>query len=326
MGYMVEGNYHTGDDITQTLPSGEWERTKSTIRHWISAGKSPDPNGGEPLRAAANRFHLFVAWNCPWAHRALLVRALLGLEDVISVSYALPNRNEQGWIFAKDGEFGESLLGVEAVHQVYARQFPSYTGRITVPVLWDKHGEQIVNNESADIVRMLNGAFGSLADRPQDLYPLPLQQEIDSWNELIYTTVNNGVYRAGFATTQQAYEQAAREVFHTLDRIDQQLSKNRYLAGDQFTEADVRLFPTLARFDCAYHSAFKCNLRRLCDYEYLWPYAREIYQMAGVRSTVRFEIYKQGYHSKSANRNPLGIVPIGPEIDWEVPHGREAIS
>ena len=321
MGYMVKGTYHVGDDVTRTLPSGEWERTKSTIRHWILAPGQGDGRAGEFI-AEAGRYHLFAAWNCPWAHRVLLTRAVLGLTDAISVSYALPYRNDQGWIFAETGEYSDPLLGVSAVHEVYARQNPAYTGRLTVPVLWDKQSGQIVSNESADLVRMLGSSFGAIAQTPIDLYPVALRPRIDAWNDRIYATVNNGVYRAGFAGTQEAYESAARGVFETLDSIEGQLSSTRYLAGDQLTEADLRLFPTLARFDCAYHYAFKCNLKRLSDYAHLWAYARELYQMSGVRETVRFDVYKRGYHSKSPNRNPLGIVPIGPVVDWTQPHGR----
>lgn len=322
MGYMVDGIYHVGDDVTKTLPNGEWERTKSTIRNWISDGG--EARGEEPVEFSAEggRYHLFAAWNCPWAHRVLLTRAILGLEQHISVSYALPYRNEQGWIFDETGDFADPLLGVSAIHEVYSRQDPKYTGRLTVPVFWDKKTGAIVSNESADLVRMLGASFASMGAHSLDLYPESLRLEIDQWNDLIYSKVNNGVYRAGFARTQESYENAAIELFETLDKIDNQLAKTRYIAGDQFTEADLRLFPTLARFDCAYHYAFKCNLRRISDYEFLWPYARDIYQMPGIRETVRFEIYKQGYHSKNENRNPLGIVPIGPLIDWDVPHNR----
>lgn len=301
MGYMVEGVYHVGDDVTQTLPSGEWKRSQSTVRHWI---------GEDDFPADATRYHLYVAWNCPWAHRTLLTRAIKGLND-ITVSYAKPNRDDQGWVYDESGEFSDPLLGVRAVHEVYGADPMKYTGRLTVPVLWDKVHGRMVSNESAEIVRMLNTQF----DGP-DLYPDGLRDQIDDWNKLIYNTVNNGVYRAGFASTQGAYEKAAYQVFDTLDRIDTHLATRSYLCGDQFTEADVRLFPTLARFDVAYHYAFRCNLRKLPDYAHLWPYAKRIYAMAGVAETVRFDIYKRGYFSASEKRNPLGIIPIGPEVDW----------
>lgn len=301
MGYMVEGVYHLGDDVTATLPSGEFERSRSTVHNWI---------GDDDFPAEAGRYHLFVAWNCPWAHRTLLIRALKGL-DHITVSYALPNRTDQGWVFDAEGEFADPLLGARAVHEVYSADPMGYTGRLTVPVLWDKVAGRMVSNESADIVRMLNDAF----DGP-DFAPEALRDQIDEWNALIYTSVNNGVYRAGFASTQAAYEKAAYEVFATLDRIDAHLAENRFLCGDQFTEADLRLFPTLARFDVAYHYAFRCNLKKLSDYAHLWPYAKAIYAMPGVAETMRFDIYKRGYFSASEKRNPLGIIPIGPIVDW----------
>ncbi len=322
MGYMVDGVYHAGEDVTQTLSSGEWQRTKSSVRHWITPGGIAGPTGISGFAAETGRYHLYVAWNCPWAHRTLLTRALKGLTSVLSVSVARPNRNEQGWIFNLEGEFSDPHLGISAVHEVYSRDADPYTGRLTVPVLWDKKQQRIVNNESADIVRMLNRAFVDIAPSDHDLYPAPLHKDIDAWNELIYRAINNGVYRAGFASTQEAYEKGAREVFDALDRIDEHLAENRFLCGDVFTEADLRLFPTLARFDVAYHYAFRCNLRRLSDYRNLWPYARDIFQMDGVAETVRFDIYKQGYFSKSEKRNPLGIIPIGPDIDWSTPHGR----
>lgn len=302
MGYMVEGIYHVGDDVTQTLPTGEWERSRSTVRHWI---------GEDGFPVEAGRYHLFVAWNCPWAHRALLTRAIKGLDD-ITVSYARPNRNNQGWVFDADGEFSDPLLGASAVHEVYSADPIQYTGRLTVPVLWDKVQGRMVSNESADIVRMLNAAFDGL-----DLYPAPVRGQIDDWNTLIYDNVNNGVYRAGFASTQEAYAKAAYRVFETLDRIDTHLADHAYLCGDHFTEADLRLFPTLARFDVAYHYAFRCNLKKLSDYAHLWPYAKRIYAMPGVADTVRFDIYKRGYFSASEKRNPLGIIPIGPIVDWD---------
>lgn len=319
MGYMVKGVYHTGDDVTRTLPTGEWERSKSTVRNWITNDGSPGPTGDGGFKAQSNRYHLFVAWNCPWAHRTLLVRAIKGLQDEISVSYAKPNRTDQGWVFEEDGQFSDPLFGARAVHEVYSRDAEPYTGRLTVPVLWDKQTERIVSNESADIVRMLGGAFGG----GPDLYPSALEQDIDRWNETIYETINNGVYRAGFASSQDAYEKAAWALFDALDHLDDHLATNRHLRGDVFTEADVRLFPTLARFDVAYHYAFRCNLKKLSDYPNLWPYAREIFQMPGVADTVRFDIYKRGYFSASEKRNPLGIIPIGPAIaDWSEPHGR----
>lgn len=299
MGLMLDGEYLVDDPGPDSTAGGRFERAKSTLRDAIPSG------------IGASDLHLFAAWNCPWAHRALITRAVLGLEEM-TVSYALPRRTDQGWVFEE-----EPLLDALAMHQVYAAGAEAYTGRVTVPVLWDKRAHRILNNESADIVRALGDAFA-----PGRLYPVSLADEIDDWNALIYRTFNNGVYRAGFARTQAAYDEAVVEVFETLDRIEHQLSQSRYLTGDKITEADIRLFPTLARFDVAYHSAFKCNLKRLIDYPNVWAYARDIYQTPGVAGTVDFDIYRKGYHSPSELRNPLGIVPIGPLIDWWAPHGR----
>lgn len=304
MGVMIDGVYRADDPGPDTTEGGEFKRAASNIRDWITQ------NG--PFTPEPGRYHLYAAWNCPWAHRALLTRALLGLEGAITVAYARPRRTGDGWVYDETGEFSDPELGVKALHEVYARQRPAYTGRLTVPVLWDRETGQIVSNESADIVRML-GLFGG-----PDLYPEDLREEIDHWNERVYATVNNGVYRAGFARTQEAYDTAVREVFETLDAIEARLAGAEWLTGERFTEADLRLFPTLARFDVAYHYAFKCNIRRLVDYPALWTYARRIYAMPGVAGTVRFDVYKQGYFSPSESRNPLGIVPAGPLVDWSL--------
>ncbi|RZW02830.1 MAG: glutathione-dependent reductase [Rhodobacteraceae bacterium] len=306
MGVMIDGVYHSVDPKPDTALSGEYKRAAATIRGWITEDGPFPPQPG--------RYHLYVAWNCPWAHRALLTRAFLALDDLISVSYAAPRRTDQGWIYEERGPFSDPVLGVSALHEVYARQTPGYTGRATVPVLWDRQTETVVSNESADIIRMMR-AFG----RGPDLYPEALRGDIDAWNELIYPNVNNGVYRAGFARTQDAYEAGARDVFAALDKIEDQLSRTEYLTGPEITEADLRLFPTLARFDVAYHNAFRCNIRRLMDYPALWLYARRIFAMPGVAGTVDFDIYKRGYFSPSEARNPLGIIPVGPLIDWTLP-------
>lgn len=317
MGVMISGEYHVEDPAPESALDGAYHRSRSSIRDWIALDTASVPDGARRFPPDLDRYHLYAAWNCPWAHRVLLVRALKGLTR-IGVSYARPRRTEMGWVFDEDGPFSDPLLGIRALPEVYARQDPPYTGRLTVPVLWDKGEARIVSTESADIVRMLDHAF----DGGPRLAPTGLLDSIEAWNTVIYPGLNNGVYRAGFARTQAAYDAAVREVFSTLDKIEAQLAQTRYLAGERFTEADVRLFPTLARFDVAYHTAFKCMLRRLIDYPNLWAYAREIYQMPGVAETVNFEIYKQGYFSPSAARNPLGIVPIGPLVDWDQPHGR----
>ncbi|MGR3614794.1 MAG: glutathione S-transferase family protein [Paracoccaceae bacterium] len=310
MGVMINGTYHAEDPGPDTTAGGEFKRSASTIRNWITADGPFTPDPG--------RYHLFGAWNCPWAHRAILTRAALGLQDAISLSVAKPRRTDQGWVFDAEGAFADSELGVLSLHEVYARQSPAYTGRITVPVLWDRETQQIVSNESADIARMLGRTF----DADRRLCSDSKLEDIDRWNALIYPSVNNGVYRAGFARTQEAYDTAVHEVFDTLDRIEDHLSRNICLVGDTVTEADIRLFPTLARFDVAYHYAFKCNIRKLSDYKYLWDYARALFAMAGVAETVKPDIYKQGYFSPSELRNPLGIIPAGPNVDWNAPSKR----
>lgn len=311
MAVMIDGTFLIDDPAPQSYLQGAYERAASTLRNWVTQDG--------PFTPEAGRYHLFVAWNCPWAHRVLLARALLGLDGIISASYAMPRRTTEGWVFDTSGEFSDIELGATALHQVYARQTPAYTGRLTVPVLWDRRTSQIVSNESADIVRMLAAEF----DPAQLLYPSERRDDIDRWNTLIHSRVNNGVYRAGFARTQQAYNSAVLELFETLDQIEDHLGRQTCLAGDHVTEADLRLFPTLARFDVAYHYAFKCNVRKLSDYPNLWDYARAFYALPGVAATVWPEIYKQGYFSQSELRNPLGIVPMGPEVDWTAPSQRQ---
>jgi putative glutathione S-transferase len=305
MAVMIKGKFHARDPDPGTVKGGEFTRAASSIRHWIAPEGSFLPEHG--------RYHLYVAWNCPWAHRTLLARVLLALEDAITVAYACPRRTADGWVYDETGPYSDPELGITALHEVYARQHPGYTGNLTVPVLWDRGTGRIVSNESADIVRML-GSFG----QGMDLWPAGLTPEIEEWNTLIYRTVNNGVYRAGFARTQSAYDRAVAEVFDTLDKIEARLATADWLVGDQFTEADLRLFPTLARFDVAYHYAFKCNIKRISEYPNLWRYARRVYAMPGVAGTVDFKIYKQGYFSPSELRNPLGIVPMGPMINWSL--------
>ncbi|MFV2001989.1 MAG: glutathione S-transferase family protein [Paracoccaceae bacterium] len=305
MSVMINGTFHAQGPVADTAADGEYRRAATTIRDRITQSGEFTPD--------AQRYHLYAAWNCPWAHRILLALTILDLGGLIPVAYARPRRSDQGWIYDTTGEFSDPELGISALHQVYARQRPAFTGRLTVPVLWDRQSAQIVSNESADIIRML-AEFG----RGPELCPPSLRDDINRWNSLIYSGVNNGVYRAGFARSQSAYDDAVAQVFETLDRIEAQLAQTRWLTGEVFTEADLRLFPTLARFDVAYHYAFKCNIRRLIDYPNLWRYARRIYAMPGVADTVRFDIYKQGYFSPSELRNPLGIVPAGPRIDWSL--------
>ncbi|MEM7423621.1 MAG: glutathione S-transferase C-terminal domain-containing protein [Pseudomonadota bacterium] len=298
---MIDGVWHIDEPAAGTDGQGRFERARSTLRQPIPADRAQED------------LHLFAAWNCPWAHRAMITRALLGL-DGIALSLAQPRRTDQGWVFS---EGDDPLLGAAALHEVYSAGADRYSGRVTMPVLWDKTTGAALNNESADIVRDLDRHFA-----PGTLYPADKADAIDEWNALIYPTLNNGVYRAGFATTQQAYDEAVHQVFETLDRIETQLARTRYLTGDAITEADVRLMPTLLRFDVAYHSAFKCNRNRIVDFANIWGYARDLYQQPGVAETVDFDVYRRGYHSPSPNRNPLGIVPIGPKLDWDAPHNR----
>ena len=320
MGRLIDRIWH--NDLIQADKDGRWQRSASLLRNWITSDGSPGITGRGGFQAERERYHLYVAWNCPWAHRTLLFHQLKKLDGIISISYAAPRRTDEGWVFKLDGEFSDHLFGATTLHQIYTRSQPDYTGSVTVPVLWDKFTNTIVSNESADIIRMFNSAFNDMTPETPDYLPAERQAEIDAWNNRIYKTVNNGVYRAGFATRQAVYEEAAFSVFATLDTIEHQLRKTRYLLGDILTEADWRLFPTLVRFDVAYYSAFKCNLKRLIDYPNLWAYARELYQMPDIAKTVRFDVYRRGYHSASPQRNPYGIVPLGPESDWDKPHGR----
>lgn len=320
MGYLLNGDWQTGQ--IQSKASGHWQRSASLLRNWITPDGSPGISGRGGFNAEPDRYHLYVAWNCPWAHRTLLFRLLKHLNSVITVSFVVPRQTDQGWVFDNAGEFADDLFGVAALYEIYTRSESGYTGSVTVPVLFDKVTHSIVSNESADIVCMFNSAFSDVSPAAADYRPAALIEDINSWNDRIYNTVNNGVYKAGFSTTQSAYETAVTQLFETLSEIEHKLGRHRYLLGDILTEADWRLFPTLARFDVAYYSAFKCNLKRLTDYPNLWGYARDLYQMPGISQTVRFDIYRRGYHSPSPMRNPCGIVPLGPIVDWTVPHRR----
>ncbi len=327
MGVMIDGVWTTDEEASRlSFRDGDFERNPSVIRHWVTRDGSPGPSGEGGFKAEPGRYHLYVSYNCPWAHRTLIFRVLKKLEDAVSVSVVKSRRTDQGWVFDETpGPHYDDVLGKHALWEVYAAGHAGYSGRVTVPVLYDKQTGRLVSNESAEIIRMLNSAFVDCGADSHDYYPAPLRGEIDALNERIYETVNNGVYRAGFAQKQEPYERACRGVFETLDRLDARLADSRYLCGDEQTEADWRLFTTLVRFDVAYHYAFKCNLRRLVDYANLWPYARDLYQTPGIAETVRFDAYKQGYFSLSELRNPLGIVPLGPIVNFSEPHGREAM-
>ena len=325
MGLLVEGVWR--DQWYDTAASGgRFVRKDSAFRDWVTPDGAPGPTGRGGFRAEPGRYHLYVSLACPWAHRALIMRALKGLEGAIGVSVVHWLMGEQGWTFAEGpGTVPDTVNGAEFLHQVYTAADPRYSGRVTVPVLWDKRGGTIVNNESSEIIRMLGSAFDGVGATPGDHYPEPLRPEIDAVNARVYDTVNNGVYKAGFAATQAAYEEAVGPLFETLEWLDARLAERRFLMGGAFTEADIRLWTTLARFDPVYVGHFKCNLRRLVDLPNLWAYARDIYQLPGVAGTVNFEHIKRHYYESHRNLNQTGIVPVGPALDFAAPHGRERL-
>ncbi len=299
--------------VQATDEKGGFVRQESQFRHWITPDGRPGPSGEGGFPAAAGRYHLYVSLGCPWASRTLIVRKLKGLDDVISVLVVEPFLTDQGWRFGDfPGADRDTLNGATYLHEIYTRADPHYTGRVTVPVLWDKERQTIVNNESSEIIRMLNAAFGRFSRSDIDLYPADLAAEIDAINAPVYRKLNNGVYRAGFATTQAAYEEAFRDVFEMLDELESRLAGRTWLVGERLTEADVRLFVTLVRFDNAYYGLFKCNRERLAEYRNLAAYMARILAIPGVRETVSIAHIKKGYYSIKA-LNPGGIVPLGPQ-------------
>ncbi|WP_299131181.1 glutathione S-transferase family protein [uncultured Amaricoccus sp.] len=314
---LVDGKWTTDWHPVQAKDEkGGFVRQVSSFRNWVTPDGAPGPTGTGGFEAEAGRYHLYVALICPWASRTLIGRALKGLDEAIPVSIVEPALGEQGWRFGDyPGSTRDMVNGATYMHEIYTRADPAYSGRATVPVLWDKRRRTIVNNESADILRMMNDGFGALASGEIDLYPVDLRARIDALNAEIYPTLNNGVYRAGFATTQIAYDEAVAGVFASLDALEQRLAAGPFLTGARFTEADIRLFVTLVRFDAAYHGIFKCNLRRLADYPRLEAYSRRILALPGVRETVSIDHIKRGYYSIKA-LNPTGIVPAGPVLDW----------
>jgi putative glutathione S-transferase len=321
MGLLVEGVWR--DDWYDTrISGGAFVRPETAFRNRVAA----DGSSGFP--AAAGRYHLYVSLACPWAHRTLVVRALKGLEDALPVSIVDPDNVAQGWAFTgADGTTPDRANGSRFLHEVYTLARPAYTGRVTVPALWDTQTRTIVNNESAEIIRMLNREFDAWAmhDFP-DLYPPELRAEVDRVNERVYRTVNNGVYRAGFATAQDKYDEAVTALFETLDWLEDRLAPQRWLCGDRFTEADVRLWTTLVRFDAVYHGHFKCNLRRLADYPALWGYTRDVYALPGVAATVDLAQIKRHYYGSQVKVNPTRIVPQGPPVDFTAPHDRARLG
>jgi putative glutathione S-transferase len=326
MGLLVNGQwqdrwYDTGST------GGRFVRKDAAFRNWVTVDGAPGPSGHGGFQAEAGRYHLYVSLACPWAHRALIVRALKGLEETINVSVVHWLMLENGWTFADGpGATPDIVNGARLLHQVYTTADPDYTGRVTVPVLWDRKQGTIVSNESSEIIRMLNSAFDGLGANPGDFYPAALRNQIDEINALVYDTLNNGVYKSGFATTQSAYEEAATPLFETLDWLEARLATRRFLAGETFTEADIRLFTTLIRFDAVYVGHFKCNLSRIADYPNLSAYTREIYQLPGVVDTVNFEHIKRHYYESHRGINPAGIVPLGPVLDFLAPHDRARLA
>ncbi len=323
MGKLVNGEWKTDWYDTKST-GGAFQRDTSKFRNWVTADGSAGPSGEGGFKAESGRYHLYVSYACPWAHRTLIFRGLKGLEDHISVSAVHPDMLDDGWEFRTDfdGATGDTLFDEPFLRNIYLRARPDTSGRVTVPVLWDKERETIVSNESAEIIRMFNSAFDGITGNTDDYWPEDLRETIEPINDRIYNTLNNGVYKSGFATTQEAYDSAVSELFDTLDWLEAHLADNRYLAGDRVTEADWRLLPTLLRFDAVYHGHFKCNRRRLVDYPNLWGYTRELYQWPGVAGTVHMDHIIRHYHYSHDTINPHRIIPIGPVLDFDAPHGR----
>jgi putative glutathione S-transferase len=316
MGLLVDGVWHDKWYDTDSQ-KGRFVRSESRFRNWVTADGAPGPSGEGGFKAEAGRYHLYVCYACPWAHRTLIFRALKGLDGMISLSVVNWLMGERGWTFEPGpGVIPDPIHQAKTLSDVYLAADPKYSGRVTVPVLWDKQRATIVSNESSEIIRMLNGAFDRLGAKPGDYYPEDLRVEIDTLNTRIYDTVNNGVYKAGFATSQAAYEEAIAPLFATLDDLEERLSSRRYLCGDRLTEADWRLFTTLLRFDPVYVGHFKCNIRRIADYKQLSRYFLDLLDVPGVRGTVHLDHIKNHYYGSHKTINPTGIVPVGPQLDW----------
>jgi len=320
MGLLVEGVWR--DIAPQARETdGQFVRKAAQFRNWVTASGSPGPSGEGGFAAEPGRYHLYVSLACPWAHRTLIFRKLKRLEDIIGVTTVDPAQGAQGWQFSD--AFPDPLYGLGYFHELYRRADRQYSGRVSVPVLWDKERQTIVSNESSEIIRMLNSAFDGLTDSDLDFYPEPLRAQIDAINEAVYTHVNNGVYRTGFATSQEAYEEAFTGLFAMLDELDGRLAGQRYLVGNRLTEADWRLFTTLIRFDAVYFGHFKCNLRRIADYANLSGYVRDLYQLPAIAGTVDMDQIKRHYYFSHESINPTRIVPLGPALDFDAPHDRD---
>lgn len=326
MGQLVNGVWQ--DTWYDTAASGgKFVRSTAGFRNWVTPDGAPGPSGAGGFSAESGRYHLYVSLACPWAHRTLIFRALKDLTDHIDVSVVHPDMLGDGWTLDTDfpGATGDRVMGHAFLRDVYTAADPDISGRVTVPILWDKARQTIVSNESSEIIRMFNSAFNGLTGNTDDYYPAGLRAEIDALNTRVYETVNNGVYRAGFATTQAAYDSAVRDVFDSLDWLEDLLSRSRYLTGDRVTEADWRLFPTLVRFDPVYHLHFKCNRRRIIDYPNLWTYTRDLFQVPGVSDTLNLDHIVRHYHYSHDSLNPHRIIPINPVLDFTAPHGRDQL-
>ena len=325
MGLLIDGVWHdTWYDTKST--GGAFKRSTSAFRNWITPDGAPGPSGAGGFAAMANRYHLYVSLACPWAHRTLIFRALKGLQDVIDVSVVHPDMLSDGWSFSDDypGATGDRCFNLPFARDLYTKADPGITGRVTVPILWDTQSNMIVSNESSEIIRMFNSAFDHLTGNQEDFWPEELRDAIEPVNQRIYDTLNNGVYKAGFATTQDAYDAAIAPLFDTLDWLEARLAGSRYLMGDRITEADWRLFTTLVRFDAVYHTHFKCNRARIVDFPNIWGYLRELYQWPGVAETVNMDHITRHYFYSHDTINPHRIVPVGPKLDFNAPHGRGA--
>lgn len=327
MGLLIDGHWSDDDNIRSE--EGKFIRPESSFRNWVTSDGGPGPTGELGFAAEAGRYHLYITHNCPWAYRTAMFRRVKGLEDIISISIGGASFKDQGWTFNEEpGALPDAVNNIYYLHELYTKADPKYTGRVTVPVLWDKKSETIVNNESSEIIRMFNSAFDKITDNKLDFYPESLRNQIDEINAIVYKNINNGVYRAGFATTQNAYEEAYNNLFKTLDELEDRLGERRYLTGEKLTEADWRLFSTLIRFDVVYYTHFKCNKRHIFDYPNLWNFTLELYQYPGISSLTNFDHIKRGYYGLMPKINPSKIVAKGPDIDFNQPHdrGKFAIS
>lgn len=326
MGLLIDGKWHDQWYDTKAT-KGRFIRKDARFRNWITADGAPGPTGTSGFRAEAGRYHLYVSYACPWAQRTLIFRVLKGLESMVSLSVVNPHMGAHGWTFADgDGVIKDCVNHADYLHQLYTSAQHDYSGRVTIPLLWDKKTATIVSNESSEIIRMFNRGFDAVGAAAGDYYPSELRAEIDRLNARIYPTINNGVYQAGFATSQAAYQEAVRSLFDSLDWLEGILSHRRYLTGPQITEADWRLFTTLIRFDPVYVGHFKCNLKRISDYPALSNYVRDLYQQPGISRTVNMSHIKQHYYTSHPTINPTRVVPLGPEVDYTMPHNRSVIT